>query len=192
MTASSLFLRSIRRSHGLSQALVAQRALTSAPSLSHIENGRRDPSADTLDRILRATGNRLGVVPSPRAGSLEAGAAIHDELAAGDMSAAYRSFIQFSDNLAAENGVTRVVLAANEPEPTGSALWDAALAAVTEYWLGRDGLPLPEWVGSTTRSLSHRTVLSGNAYTQTVRDENIPAPFAARNVALDESALMSV
>ena len=192
MTASSLFLRSIRRSNGLSQAMVAQRASTSAPALSHIENGRREPSADTLDRILRATGNRLGVVPSPRAGSLEAGAAIHDELAAGNVPAAFRSFIQFSDNLAAEHGVVRVVLAANEPEPTGSALWDAALAAVTEYWLARDGLPLPTWIDASTRSLSQRTILSGNAYTQTIRDENVPAPFARRNVALDESALTSV
>ena len=192
MAAAALFLRSIRRSQGLSQGIVAQRAQTSVPALSHIENGRREPSAATLDKLLRATGNRLGVIPTRRAGSLEAGAAIRDELAAGDAPSAFRSFIQFSDNLAAEDGATRVVLASNEPEPTGSALWDAALAAVAEYWLRRDGLPLPIWVESPSRTLPERTILSGNVYTRTIRNENVPAEFSRRNIALDEAALASV
>ncbi|TFB74130.1 XRE family transcriptional regulator [Cryobacterium glaciale] len=192
MNASSLFLRSIRRTHGLSQGVVAKRAQTSAPALSHIENGRREPSAATLDKLLLATGNRLGVVPTRRAGSLEAGAAIHDELAIGDVQSAFRSFIQFSDNLAAEDGVTRVVLAANEPEPTGSVLWDAALAAVSEYWLRRDGLPIPKWVESPNRAVPQRTILSSSAYTRTIRDENVPAEFSRRNIALDKSVLASV
>lgn len=102
MSASSLFLRSIRRSHGLSQGVVSKRAQTSVPALSHIENGRREPSAATLDKLLLATGNRLGVVLTRRTGSLEAVAAIHDEFAGGDVPSAFRSFIQFSDNLAVD------------------------------------------------------------------------------------------
>ena len=120
MSASALFLLSSRLTSGLTQRTIAERAQTSTPALSFIENGRREPSAATLDGLLRATGNRLGVVPTRRPGSLEAGAAIYDELQSGDSKAAFRSFLQFSDDLAAESGVIRVVLTANEPRATGS------------------------------------------------------------------------
>lgn len=192
MSAAGVFLRASRESSGLTQSVVAARAQTSTPALSHIENSRRDPGTAKLDALLRATGNRLGVVPTNRSGSLEAGAAIHDELAAGDERSAFRSFIQFSDNLAAENGVVRVVLAANEPPSTGSSLWDAALAAVSEYWLNKQRLPVPEWAAQPRRRLARRTVLSGDRYTRSIDDRDVPREFAHRNVALDASVLASV
>ncbi|WP_172592085.1 helix-turn-helix domain-containing protein [Subtercola boreus] len=192
MGAAALFLKASRESSGLTQQVVALRAQTSTPALSHIENSKRDPSAAKLDTLLRATGNRLGVVPTNRSGSLEAGAAIHDELAIGDEKSAFRSFLQFSDNLAAETGVVRVVLAANEPPSTGSLLWDAALAAVSEYWLNRGHLPVPDWTTQADRTLAHRTVLSGDRYTRSIDQHDVPREFAARNVAVDRSVLASV
>lgn len=192
MSLAALFLKSSRESSGLTQRVVAERAQTSTPALSHIENSRREPSAFKLDLLLRATGNRLGVVPSSRSGSLEAGAAIHNELALGDEKSAFRSFIQFSDNLAAENGVVRVVLTANEPPTTGSSLWDAALAGLSEYWLNRQQLPVPEWVSKPDRRLATLTVLSGDRYTRSVDEGDVPREFAQRNVALDGSVLASI
>lgn len=192
MSAAAVFLKSSRETSGLSQRTVAARVGTSTPALSHIENDRRDPGTAKLDALLRATGNRLGVVPTSRSGSLEAGAAIHDELAAGDEKSAFRSFLQFSDNFAAEDGVVRVVLAANEPPTTGSSLWDAALAAVSEYWLNQQGLPVPRWATEPKRALAARTVLAGDRYTRFVDEVDVPVEFAARNVAFDRAALASV
>ena len=54
-----------RRASGLSQAEVARRAGTSRPTLSAYEGGSRNPTLDTLERVLAANGQHLVVVPDP-------------------------------------------------------------------------------------------------------------------------------
>lgn len=61
MTGAQL-IRESRRAAGLSQAELAVRAGTSQPTLSHYESGTRQPHADTLRRIVRATGADLQLV----------------------------------------------------------------------------------------------------------------------------------
>jgi transcriptional regulator with XRE-family HTH domain len=46
---------------GLTQAALAERVGTSQATLSSYENGRKQPSVDTLDRLLAAMGSRLTV-----------------------------------------------------------------------------------------------------------------------------------
>lgn len=58
MTTGTL-LRQARHRAGLTQSAVAQRAGTSQPVISAYERDRRDPSVDTLRRLLRATGSDL-------------------------------------------------------------------------------------------------------------------------------------
>jgi transcriptional regulator with XRE-family HTH domain len=48
---------------GLSQLELARRAGTSRPTLSAYERGRKAPTADTLERLLAATGFRLDAQP---------------------------------------------------------------------------------------------------------------------------------
>lgn len=52
-------LRDARLAAGLTQASLAARADTSQATLSAYERGRKDPSAATLERLLRAAGRRL-------------------------------------------------------------------------------------------------------------------------------------
>lgn len=52
-----------RRASGLSQAEVARRAGTSRPTLSAYEGGARNPTLDTLERVLAANGQHLVTVP---------------------------------------------------------------------------------------------------------------------------------
>ena len=59
-------LRQARLAAGLTQADLAGRAGTSQATLSAYESGRKQPSVDTLGRLLAAAGSRLAVV---RAGS---------------------------------------------------------------------------------------------------------------------------
>jgi len=54
-------LREARRSAGLSQQELARRAGTSQATISAYENGAKEPSLRTLDRLLAAAGARLTV-----------------------------------------------------------------------------------------------------------------------------------
>src|SRR2546421_5925091 len=52
-------LRRAREDAGLSQSALAARARTSQATISAYESGRKQPSVDTLSRLLAATGRRL-------------------------------------------------------------------------------------------------------------------------------------
>jgi transcriptional regulator with XRE-family HTH domain len=54
-------LRTVRRRQGLTQAQLAARAGTSQPVVSAYERGRRDPTFETLRRLVAAAGERLTV-----------------------------------------------------------------------------------------------------------------------------------
>ncbi len=65
MTAATL-IRRARTAAGLTQAELAARAGTSQATVSLYERARKDPSAATLDRLLRAAGWRLEAAPMPQ------------------------------------------------------------------------------------------------------------------------------
>jgi transcriptional regulator with XRE-family HTH domain len=61
-------IKAVRRRQGLTQADLARRAGTSQPVISAYEHGRRDPTYDTLRRLVEAGGERLqldAVPPRP-------------------------------------------------------------------------------------------------------------------------------
>jgi uncharacterized protein len=61
-------VRSMRLQHGLSQERLARRCQTSQRHISRIERGDVSPTVETLEKLLRAMGERLelSVVPGPR------------------------------------------------------------------------------------------------------------------------------
>ena len=52
-------IRAVRRRQGLTQADLARRAGTSQPVISAYEHGRRDPTYETLRKLVEAGGERL-------------------------------------------------------------------------------------------------------------------------------------
>lgn len=60
------FVREVRESRALSQTELAEVSGISQPNISAIENGRRSPSADTLNRLLVACGYELAAVAGER------------------------------------------------------------------------------------------------------------------------------
>lgn len=68
MIDAAALVREARRRQGISQADLALRAGTSQHAVSLIERGLRQPSLETLERLLLVTGHRLGggleVVPT--------------------------------------------------------------------------------------------------------------------------------
>ena len=61
-------LREARRRAGLTQAELAERVGMLQPSVARLETGRRTPSVDTLERLLRACGMTLSAEPRLAAG----------------------------------------------------------------------------------------------------------------------------
>ena len=59
-------LRDARERAGLSQAALGERTGTSQATISAYESGRKQPSVDTLSRLLAAMGQRLAVEPGSR------------------------------------------------------------------------------------------------------------------------------
>jgi transcriptional regulator with XRE-family HTH domain len=56
---AAAIIRAVRRRQGLTQAELARRAGTSQPVISAYEHGRRDPSYQTLRKLVEAGGERL-------------------------------------------------------------------------------------------------------------------------------------
>ena len=61
-------LRQARRRAGLTQRDLAQRTGVAQPTIARIEGGHEVPQVDTLERLLRACGESLEVLPAAGAG----------------------------------------------------------------------------------------------------------------------------
>jgi transcriptional regulator with XRE-family HTH domain len=65
---ASTIVRDARRSAGISQRELAQRAGLQQPAVSRIERGHVSPRLDTLDQILRACGKEVWLADRPGLG----------------------------------------------------------------------------------------------------------------------------
>jgi transcriptional regulator with XRE-family HTH domain len=70
MTAAGI-VREARRSAGLTQAELARRLGVAQPVVARLETRAANPTIETLDRTLRATGHRLALAIEPHAPSVD-------------------------------------------------------------------------------------------------------------------------
>jgi transcriptional regulator with XRE-family HTH domain len=190
--SASTLLRSSRLSSGISQRELAVLTKTSQPDISTIESGKRVPTVDTLERLLRQTGHRIIAVPGAGTDAAETADRIANALAGTNDDSALRAFLDYSDSLARATGVHRVVLGIAEPRPTGSRDWDAALAALVDYWFNKSRLPKPAWISAPSRSLTKPSSPPLTAYDLEPDRANVPPEFLRRNVLIERSTLESV
>jgi transcriptional regulator with XRE-family HTH domain len=191
MAAASL-IASAREAVGITQRQLADRGSTVQSAVSFVESGERVPTAETLERLLAAARHRLIAVPSVRPDGAATAERIRTALRAHRPRRALRAFLDFADGLAAEEPATRVALTVARPRETGSAAWDAALAAVVHYRLGRASLPMPAWVDEPARTLPSPREPEAGITSLPVEASRVAAEFAQRNVMLDERTLSSV
>lgn len=195
MTAAIL-ARAVRAASGLSQSAIAQLSGIASSSLSQIEHGKRDPTVATLEALLRATRHTIVAIPTVRSDAARIASGISADLAAGPTTTsepnAFRRWLQLADNLAAERGATRVGLTLTEPAPTGSAQWDAAIAAICEYRLNADSLPVPDWVGTRTGNPGSPWTPRTNDYDIPVDTSQVPTEFLKRGILIEAATLESV
>ncbi len=191
MTAEVL-ARSVRSASGLTQTELASRSGIAGSSLSLIEHGRRDPIVATLDNLLRAARHTLVAIPTVRSDAARIASEIAIALSESDELSVYRRFLQLADNLAAESGATRVGLTLTEPSPTGSERWDAAVAALCEYRLKADHLPVPNWITKRIGFPSKPWAPLTSGYNIPADPTKVPEEFLRRGILIEAQTLESV
>ena len=191
MTAGVL-ARSARAASGLTQSQLAIRSGIAGSSLSLIEHGKREPTVATLEALLRATRHTIVTVPTVRSDAARIASEIGEAITRSDEASAFRRFLQLADNLAAEGGATRVGLALSEPAPTGSERWDAAIAALCEYRLKADGLPVPDWVTLQAGRPDSPWAPHTSDYDIPADPARVPADFLRRGILIEAETLESV
>ena len=185
-------IRDARRSSGLSQKGLSQRSGVAASSLSLIENGKRSPTIETAEKLLKFTGHTLITIPTLRETAAVIANRIGEAVTAGRPDLALRHFIQLNDNLLAEKNEVRYALGTAEPAPTGQKHWDAAIAGVVAYRLREEGFPAPSWTLKPGRRLRKRWTLNSGRYVVPVDPKNVPAEFLERGVLVDALTLASI
>ena len=187
-------LRRARKRSGESLRSISARSGVATSNLSAIENGRRDPTSSTVDRLASAIGVEwIPVATQGRSPAARAADEITRADAEGHAAQAYRRFLQLADDLRSADPVTRVLLSAEEPDESASR-WLDAIAALVELRLREASAPLPKWV--TERAGNPGSVWQPQ---RTARPlplcadlTNVPQPFLRRGVAIEEGELASV
>lgn len=192
MTNAAPLLRAARKSRGLSQTELAARARVHQSRVSRSERDREAPGFDTVDRLLAGAGHRLYSAPTRRDDAATVADAIRRALRAGDRQRALRELVQLNDNLVAERGLIRGVLALAEPASVGDRAWDAAIAALVAWRLGEEGLPVPAWVDDPSRFVVRARPLDVDPADPTPFVDDAPPAFAHRGVLVWRDTFESV
>ena len=192
MADPARLLRSARKNRGLTQEALAARVGVDQARVSRSESGDESPRFETVDKLLAGTGNRLYAVPTRRDDAATIASFIRDSVIRKDSQRALRQLIQLNDNLVAEDGLVRGVLALAEPESTGQKLWDAAIAAVVAWRLNEQNLPLPGWVSAPERRLERSRTLRVDAADPIPSRADVPDEFAERGVLAWRDTFASV
>lgn len=186
-------LKQARVRAGLSLTDAAKQSGIQRSNIAAIENGRRDPTASTIEKIARASRVRLILVKSDgRTSVAEAAAALADAVREDNTRRAYRVLVQVADDLTTPDPTDRFVLAL-EPPAHISPEWDAALAGITEWRLSQARLPLPGWVTNERGNREWRWTppLSPATEAIPVHIENVPEPLRERGVLIEADELTS-
>lgn len=170
----------------LTQARLSLLSTIRQPNISRTERGSRDISVETLDRLVRAAGWRLAVLPTRSDTVASAAAAVAGAVRDGKPEQfLVRIVLQLADDLARENGAERVALTVSPPAPTGDARLDAFIAGVAECRLNEQRLPHPRWLADAA-SLEEPWTPAGVAPTVPVVE------LVRRGVFLGQADLTSV
>ena len=192
MTKPGTVLRAARKSRHLTQEQLARRCGLDQARVSRSERDEETPGFDTVDRLLAGAGHRLYAAPTRRDDAATAAVRIRASLERGDRHDALRHLIQLNDDLLAEKGLIRGVLALTAPESTGQKVWDAAIAALASWRLNQERIPLPDWVAEPSRTLSRSRVLRVDPADPAPAGAEVPEEFRQHGVLAWSDTFASV
>ena len=95
---------------------------------------------------------------------------------------AIRLLFGFADDFRGSSPPGQAALIANEPEPTGDARFDAALAAMAEFFAAEARLPAPEWVEQPNRFVEPWWFIASRPAFHAYTLANSPALFVRHGV----------
>jgi hypothetical protein len=144
-----------------------------------------------VQKWLATTSHRIVIYPTVFADVVVTATSIDEALDAGDRDRAWRALLNYSDGLAVCKPVECVLLAASAPPVSAHLTWATALAAVTEWRLRDRSLPVPEWVDEPARTLHTSQPLIISDYDLPPELDDVPEPFARRNLLVEAGALKS-
>jgi transcriptional regulator with XRE-family HTH domain len=180
-------LRTCRRKAGLTQADVARRANTAQSAVAAYETAARVPSLRTLERLLGACDHEIDIVVRPRmrrgaAALAELSPTIATDLASNDEQGAIRLLFGFADDFRGSSRPGRIALIAAEPALTGAVRFDAALAAIAEFFATESGIDVPPWVEGHGRFVEPWWFIASRQAFHAYTLANTPAVFARHGV----------
>jgi len=184
---TAALLRDARHQAALTQADLARRAATAQSAVAAYETGARRPSLATLERLLGACDQDLGLTARPRirrgAASLaEHAATIRADLAAGEEQNAIRLIFGFADDFRGSSRPGRRALIAVEPPSTGDPRFDATLAGAAEFFAAEAGIEVPAWVHGPDRFVEPWWFVASRPAFHAYTLAHTPAAFARHGV----------
>lgn len=190
MTVAAGLLQRSRIGASLTQAALGTLARIPQSSIARAESGDQGLTVATLDRLVRAAGFRLTVIPTRGVTAADAAESVVEYLATHNEDGPYRSVIQLADDLAREHGAERVALTVTPPQPTGDIRYDAFIAGVVETRLDEERLPHPVWLATAAR-LNPPWFVDPWSTGDPPTIEATPDPLRERGVIIDAAELVS-
>jgi len=191
MNTAATLVRAARCSAGLTQQRVAARTRIAQANVSRVESGARDASTATVERLVRASGFRLTVLPGVGLDAIGAADEVRAALADRDEDRAYRFVIQLADDLEGLHGAERVAACVAPPAPSDDERFDAFIAGVVETRLDAEALPHPVWLQSVVPLATPWWVDRYTAGSDQV-EVSTPPSLRRRGVLIDAAELVSV
>jgi transcriptional regulator with XRE-family HTH domain len=185
-------LRAARRTAGLSQAELADRADTYQPIVSGVERGKRDTGVASAAHLARAAQHRLLLIPTSHVSAVEAAARIATALRDHSRDGAFRALLDLSDGLANETPLVVAALVVAQPETTGSRDWDAALSGTVAYRLRTAGLPAAQWTRHAITDTQDLRAPHLHPLDDAPDVSQVPPEFIERGILIEEGTLASV
>ena len=188
---SGNILQATRKSKGMSQTELARRSSTFQANISSIESGLTDPGISTLEQCLSTLGYSLIALPTNKPSVAHFTLSIAKAIADKKETKAFRLFIQLNDNLTAVTLDICLALCIAPPPLTGNPRYDALIAALVEFHLNLNSLPIPAWVKESNRKLNTRWIVDPYVTSEASILKQTPAAFLRHNVLINESELES-
>jgi transcriptional regulator with XRE-family HTH domain len=193
MDAATLVLK-IRTDADLSLRQLAEAAGLATSTVHRIEQGRLDPTTDTLRQITEAAGVRIEFKPEVDHAVSVVGLArsIAPDLAAGDDTFPVRKAAELVHRFETADEATRKRMIRGEPPLVGDARWDAFLGALGEWLAVRHQMPSPPWALTSRRYLRQGWWVTPMTSMHAWEYAGSPASFQTHGVYLHRTSLTNV
>lgn len=190
--SSSDLVKTARVASELTQRELASRAGVPQPRVAEIEADHFHASFTRVEKLAHSAGTRLSLLPSVAPAVWEVASNIRRELEVSQEDVAWREIVQLSDTLVSVEPALRVALCVMEPASVGDKRYDALIAAVVDYRLGVNRLPLPPWVRMKHRILTTPWDVETSEQLRNRARRATPNRIALHGIYLDARELESV